>query len=122
MTTIKDVRTVGVTVHDQTDALDFYERLGFEIRVDGFAGPTMRWVEVAPPGAAVTLALVAGDPGEGATDTGVRFSVADAAEEHAALRHVGVTVGEVLRWHGVPPMFTFDDPDGNRFTIVETAA
>ena len=31
----------------------------------------------------------------------------------------GVTVGDLLRWDGVPPMFTFDDPDGNRFYIVE---
>ena len=28
-------------------------------------------------------------------------------------------VGELLRWDGVPPMFSFDDPDGNRYYIVE---
>jgi lactoylglutathione lyase len=31
----------------------------------------------------------------------------------------GVEVGEVVRWEGVPPMYTFADPDGNRFEIVE---
>jgi lactoylglutathione lyase len=32
-----------------------------------------------------------------------------------------VDVGEVLRWPGVPPMFMFRDPDGNRLEIVERA-
>ena len=35
------------------------------------------------------------------------------------MRERGVAVGELLRWDGVPPMFTFDDPDGNRFYVVE---
>ena len=28
-------------------------------------------------------------------------------------------VGDVLRLEGVPPMYTFNDPDGNRSYIVE---
>ena len=43
----------------------------------------------------------------------------DAEAEHAAMQERGVNVGEMLRWDGVPPMYTFDDPDGNRFYIVE---
>ena len=35
------------------------------------------------------------------------------------MRERGVNVGELLRWDGVPPMYTFDDPDGNRFYVVE---
>lgn len=34
----------------------------------------------------------------------------------------GMNVGELLRWPGVPPMFTFDDLDGNRFVIHEQTA
>jgi lactoylglutathione lyase len=45
--------------------------------------------------------------------------VPDAAAEHAAMLERGVTVGDVLRRDGVPPMYTFDDPDGNRFYVVE---
>ena len=79
----------------------------------------MRWVEVAPPGAATSLALVAGpdNPAPG-VDTGVRFTVGDAEAEHQTMRDRGVAVGELLAWPGVPPMFTFDDPDGNRFYVV----
>ena len=49
----------------------------------------------------------------------VRFTVPDAEAEHAAMQERGVTVGAVLRLDGVPPMYTFDDPDGNRFYVVE---
>jgi hypothetical protein len=38
------------------------------------------------------------------------------------MRTRGVAVGELLGWDDVPPMFAFDDPDGNRFYIVEEQA
>ena len=56
------------------------------------------------------------------TETGIRFNVPDAAAERESLSSRGVSVGELLRWPGVPPMFTFDDPDGNRFVILEQTA
>ena len=123
-TTITDVRTVAITVSDQDQALGFYvDTLGFEKRLDAPISPTLRWVEVAPPGAATSVALVASDPeagtGQPGTDTGIRFIVPDAEVEHAWMRDVGVVVSDVMRWEGVPPMYTVDDPDGNRFYIVE---
>jgi catechol 2,3-dioxygenase-like lactoylglutathione lyase family enzyme len=63
------------------------------------------------------VALIA-NPATGA-DTGIRFVVPDAEIEYAAMRNRGIQVGELLRWPGVPPMFEFKDPDGNRFEIVE---
>ena len=122
-TTITDVRTIGITVTDQDQALAFYvDTLGFEKRLDAPISPTMRWIEVAPPGAATSIALTAGDATPSrptGTDTGIRFTVPDAEAEHAAMRDLGVTVSEVIRWDGVPPMYTVDDPDGNRFYVVE---
>ena len=121
MTTITDVRTIGITVADQDDALAFYvDRLGFEKRLDAPISPTMRWIEVAPVGAKASIALNAReDATDEPADTGIRFTVPDAEAEHAAMRERGVDVGELLRWDGVPPMYTFDDPDGNRFYVVE---
>jgi lactoylglutathione lyase len=121
-TSITDVRTVGVTVTNQDDALAFFvDTLGFEQRLDAPISPTMRWVEVAPPGAKTSIALTAAEAttADVGTDTGVRFTVPNAAAEHTALRERGVDVGDLLRWEGIPPMFSFDDPDGNRFYIVE---
>ena len=120
-TTIADVRTIGINVASQDDAVAFYvTTLGFEKRLDAPISPTMRWIEVAPPGASTSIALQAtDDAGNVGADTGIRFTVPDAEAEYAAMRERGVNVGELLRWDGVPPMFAFDDPDGNRFYIVE---
>jgi catechol 2,3-dioxygenase-like lactoylglutathione lyase family enzyme len=116
--TINGIRTIGVPVSDQDAALAFYTgTLRFETRLDAPISPTLRWIEVAPAGAAVSLALAPGAGGK--SETGIRFTAPDAAAEHAALALRGVVVGDLLRWDGVPPMFTFDDPDGNRFVVVE---
>jgi lactoylglutathione lyase len=119
-TTISDVRTISVNVIDQDDALRFYvDMLGFEKQFDAPITDTMRWITVAAPGAATSIALLGADPDKAGTDTGIRFVVPDAAAEHASMHDRGIRVGELLLWDGVPPMFTFDDPDGNRFYVVE---
>jgi predicted enzyme related to lactoylglutathione lyase len=120
-TTIEGVRTIGVTVADQDAAIEFYvTNLGFEKRLDAPINPTMRWIEVAPPAASTSIALQATEHGaDVGGDTGIRFTVPDAEAEHAAMLERGVNAGEMLRFDGVPPMYTFDDPDGNRFYVVE---
>ena len=118
---ISDIRTVGIPAADQERALTFYRGvLGFETRMDS-PFPGGRWIEVAPPGATTTIALAAAQEGTTAgVDTGVRFTTADAAADHAALSAAGVDVDdEVLRFDGVPPMFSFRDPDGNTLYVVE---
>ena len=118
---ISDIRTVGIPVADQERALTFYRGvLGFETRMDS-PFPGGRWIEVAPPGATTTIALAAAQEGTTAgVDTGVRFTTADAAADHAALSAAGVDVDdEVLRFDGVPPMFSFRDSDGNTLYVVE---
>jgi predicted enzyme related to lactoylglutathione lyase len=118
--TIIDVRCVAVPVHDQDAALGFYvDVLGFEKRLDAPISDTMRWIEVAPPAAATSIALVAGpDSPPPGVDSGVRFAVADVEGEHQRLQQRGVATSDLLAWEDVPPMFTFDDPDGNRFYVV----
>jgi catechol 2,3-dioxygenase-like lactoylglutathione lyase family enzyme len=116
-TTITDIGTVGIFVGDQEKALDFFTTtLGFEKQLD-VRMPDMRWLTVAPAGAATTVALVAGSAPGG--DTGIRFLVPDAKAEYASMSQNGVELGELLRWPGVPAMFEFKDPDGNRFVVVE---
>ncbi len=121
MTAINGIRTIGVPVSDQDRALDFYVgTLGFEKRLDADLGGGRRWIEVAPPGEATTVALVRAHDGLPAgVETGIRFVAADAEAVHADLRASGVDVGEVLRWPGVPPMFGFRDADGNGMELVE---
>ena len=122
-TQITQVGTVMVPVSDQDRALEFYlGTLGFEKRTDTPFGEGDRWVEVAPPGAATTIALVPpreGDPT--GIETRVGFTTADAEAEHAHLQAWGVEADDAVMRMGdpVPPMFFFRDPDGNRFLIVE---
>lgn len=119
---IGDVLTIGVPVSDQDQALSFYlDRLGFEKRRDvpvpQFGG---RWIEVAPADATVTIALVpAREEAPAGVQTGIRLKTGDATAVHAELQSRGVEVGELLRWPGVPAMFSLRDQDGNRLEIVE---
>jgi lactoylglutathione lyase len=119
---ITGLYTVGVPVIDQDRALEFYvEELGFEKRLDmpleQFGG---RWIEVAPPGAPASIALVPERDGvPSGVETGIRLSTDDADSVHADLRRRGVDVGELLRWPETPAMFTMRDPDGNGLEIIE---
>ena len=80
----------------------------------------MRWIEVAPPGARTSIALVLEHEGVPAgVETGIRLSTADAEAERATLLARGADADEVLRWPGVPPMFAFRDQDGNGLEIVQ---
>ena len=120
-TRITDVRTVGVPVADQDRALAFYvETLGFEKRVEFPMGGGARWIEVAPPEATTTIALVSTQEGlPTGVATGIRFTTADADADHGDLRARGVDADDVLRWEGVPPMFAFRDIDANTLVIIE---
>jgi catechol 2,3-dioxygenase-like lactoylglutathione lyase family enzyme len=121
---IGQVGTVIVPVSDQDRAVAFYtEKLGFEKRADVPLGP-MRWIEVAPPGGATTIAIV--PPREGdpvGVQTGVAFSSDDVDADHASLREQGVDVDAEVQRMGdpVPPMFWFRDQDGNKLLIVQSA-
>ena len=84
----------------------------------------MTWIEVAPAGSATTIALTPTPPGAPVgVDTGIRLTTADAEADHTALTKAGVDVdAEVMRWPGVPPMFSLRDPDGNTLYLVETVS
>ena len=122
-TNISDVGGVAVPVADQERALRFYlDTLGFEVRLDVPMGDGGRWLQVAPPGGRVPVALVAA--GEGVpvgVDTGITFTTGDAEADHTLLAWGGVDTEPLLRWPGVPLMFIVRDPDGNQLKIMERA-
>lgn len=122
-TQVARLSTVMVPVGDQDRAIEFYlDKLGFEKRTDVPFGEGNRWVEVAPAGAATTIALVQPREGESVgVETRVALASGDIDADHASLGERGVDVdAEVMRMGGpVPPMFFFRDPDGNRLLIVE---
>jgi catechol 2,3-dioxygenase-like lactoylglutathione lyase family enzyme len=138
-THISEVGAVFVPVTDQERSLAFYvDSLGFEKRSDFSYGQGIRWVEVSPPGAANTIALVPGGEGVSAPrdETHCAFATSDIEADHAALRAKGIDVDAVIARTGtprsglvsieatvhdpVPAQFFFRDPDGNRFLVVQS--
>ncbi|HBY70453.1 MAG TPA: glyoxalase [Flavobacteriaceae bacterium] len=133
-TKIEQVGTVFVPVRNQDKALDFYtNKLGFEKCVDAFYSDGKRWIEVAPPNSGINLALVSYDEGKPTTDdrTICAFSTNDIEADYETLQKNNVDiVDEKIGKKGLfstnvsvespmPPQFSFRDPDGNRFLIVE---
>jgi catechol 2,3-dioxygenase-like lactoylglutathione lyase family enzyme len=129
---------VFVPVTDQDRALEFYlDRLGFEKRADFSYGEGSRWIEVAPPGSVIAIALVPPSEGEyaGGDEAHCAFASEDIEADHATLRARGVDVDAEIARTGtprsglvstevsvpdpVPPQFFFRDADGNRFLIVQ---
>jgi catechol 2,3-dioxygenase-like lactoylglutathione lyase family enzyme len=138
-THITDVGAVFVPVADQDKALEFYlDTLGFEKVADFSYGGGIRWVEVAPPGASNTIALVPPSEGmsAGGDQTHCAFATTDIEADHATLRAKGVDVDAEIARKGkrrpglvstdatvedpVPAQFFFRDTDGNRFLIVQS--
>jgi catechol 2,3-dioxygenase-like lactoylglutathione lyase family enzyme len=52
---------------------------------------------------------------------GIHFTSNDVETAHAAPQAAGVDTDELLRWPGVTAMFAWRDPDGNVFSVTETA-
>lgn len=124
------IRVVAVPVTNQDRAIDFYSSaLGLEKTMDSLISELeTRWVEMSSPGvsiapvsiAPVSIALIPPFPTfDAGRDTGVRFTTPDAAALHEHLTSAGVSVGDLLLWDGLPPMFEFSDPDDNTLYIVE---
>src|SRR2546428_4494496 len=121
---LTQVGRVCVTVADTDRAIDFYvDTLGFEKVVDVPMGEAMRWVEVALPGTATTIALTPPPQSQeaGGSQTGICLDTSDVDADHAALKAAGVEVDEeVTRFGGpVPPLFWFRDPDGHSLIILQ---
>src|ERR1700692_914694 len=77
---ITDIRTVGIPVVDQEKALAFYvDTLGFDKLLDVPMGEGTRWIEVGPPAAAITIALIRAHDGvPAAVETGIRVTTSHA--------------------------------------------
>jgi catechol 2,3-dioxygenase-like lactoylglutathione lyase family enzyme len=123
-TRISKIGTVVIPVSDQDRAIEFYvETLGFEKRADVPFGNGYRWVEVGPPGATTTIAIVPPPPGKptGNVETGIGLNTDDIDSVHADLKARGVDVDDEISRMGdpVPPLFWFRDPDGNTLMVVE---
>ena len=118
--------TVVIPTADQDAAIEFYVgKLGFELRADVPFGGDYRWVEVAPAGAATTIALAPPPPDSpdqvGNRQTGIALHTDDIDSVHADLKANGVDVDDEVSRMGdpVPPLLWFRDPEGNTLMVVD---
>jgi len=118
-----NVRSVAVPVTDQDRTKSVLEQLGFTVSMDTELQPGFRWIEMDLPAGHVSVSLVRTGPElPTGIDTGIRLATDDARAAQAAVAAAGLDVGDLLDWPDVPLMFSFVDPDGNRFYVSETPA
>lgn len=114
------VRCVAVPVTDQDRSKGLFERLGFAVAMDTELQPGFRWIEMTPAEEGTVVALVKSADGlPTGIDTGIRLTTADARAAHAAVKDLGLEVGDLLDWETAPLMFSFLDPDENRYYVSE---
>lgn len=114
---------LSVPVSDAQKAKAFYrDVLGFELLRESPMGPGMTWIQLAPPGQPVTIALVTWfeqmKPGG---LQGVMVNTPDIDAEHQRLRALGLELTEIQQqpWGRFA---MFNDPDGNGWILRQPPA
>ena len=125
---ITHIHATTIVVSDQDKALDYYVNvLGWEKTEDAPMGPGMRWLTVAPKGAATHISLslpswYTKKPSlEMGINTGIAFATDDMKSTYAQLAKRGVkfkSEPEMMPWGKLGVWFS--DPDGNEFFMAET--
>lgn len=119
---ITHVQIAHVPVADQDRAKEFYiDKLGLTVVADMDGGPHGRWLQVAPEGAATSLALT---PGEGNAQPGsatVVFECPDVAAARDTLRDRDVELPHEIEHMPWAAALRFTDPDGNIISLQSPA-
>lgn len=126
------LEVVVVPVTDVDRAKAFYaDRCGFHVDVDAQPSPTMRVVQLTPPGSgcSVTIGTGLSDMAPGSLK-GLQLCVADIDAAHAlftgrgvpatTVRHMGPSGWEDGKGEDWNAFFFFDDPDGNSWAVQES--
>jgi uncharacterized glyoxalase superfamily protein PhnB len=127
--TLKRIWTVRVFVSNQEDAIAFFQDI-LELPVLLYA-PRFGWVELGPDDERAKIAFVEPNPdadpimyewqlNQIGKDTGITFESDDLESLYRKLNHRGVhfyLLPDKMPWGGM--MAGFEDPDGNRYLIVE---
>lgn len=117
------IELIFVPVTDVDRSKEFYERIGFHADHDQVPYEGLRFVQMTPPGSACSIAFGTNlgidlEPGQQNT---IQVVVPDADAALAQLTDAGVVA------HGVDEQawgrfVTFDDPDGNTWTLQQLPA
>jgi predicted enzyme related to lactoylglutathione lyase len=111
-----------IPVADQDRARDFsVDVLGFELLQDVEMGPSMRWVQVAPPGSQTSITLANGfesmPPG---SLRGTVLETDDLEGDLERFRAKGAVIASGIEEEFWGRFFWITDPDGNGVIIQST--
>jgi catechol 2,3-dioxygenase-like lactoylglutathione lyase family enzyme len=117
------IELIHVPVSDVNRSKEFYERIGFHADHDQTPFEGLRFVQMTPPGSACSIAFGTGlggtlEPGQQNT---IQVVVPDADEALAHLRALDVDA-EGVDEQAWGRFVTFDDPDGNTWTLQQLPA
>ena len=120
--TVTNVQLLSIPVSDQDRSRDWYrDALGFEVVRDAQMG-SMRWVQLALPGAATSVTLVTWfDTMPAGSLRGLVLETDDLEADAQRLREHGVAVTgpQEQPWGR---FITVEDPDGNGLVVQTTRA
>ena len=113
--TIRKVQLFSIPVTDQDRARSFYvDQLGFDVLVDRPMSPDTRWLQLAPPGAETSVALVTWfDTMPPGSVDGTVLETDDLEGDVDRLREQGVAIDGEIEERPWGRYVTFTDPDGN---------
>lgn len=121
---INKLGQVMLYVNNQEDCRDFWtEKLGFEVIADVTNGP-MRFIEVAPKGAATSLVLHSKEliakmnPEMNLGAPSLMFYSDKFDDLHSDLENKGIKVGDIVQIPGAR-VFNFADHEENYFAVME---
>jgi catechol 2,3-dioxygenase-like lactoylglutathione lyase family enzyme len=122
--TITGVQVLSLPVSDQDRARDFYvDVLGFELLRDAQMQPGLRWVQVAPRGAATSVTLVTWfETMPAGSNRGLVLETDDLEGDGERLRARGLEFPDGIQQQPWGRFVTFADPDGNGLVLQATSA
>ncbi|TCZ75491.1 VOC family protein [Paenibacillus albiflavus] len=121
---INKIGQVMLYVNNQEASRDFWtEKLGFEVIADETNGP-MRWIEVAPKGAATSIVLHNKDliakmnPGMNLGTPSLMYYTDNFDALYGDLKNKSIKVGDIVE---LPSgrVFNFADDEDNYFAVAE---
>ncbi|WP_127529851.1 VOC family protein [Paenibacillus kobensis] len=121
---INQVGQIMLYVNNQDEARDFWtEKFGFAVVGEESHGP-MRWIEIAPQGAATTIILhnkelvAQMNPGMNLGTPSLMFFTDKLDELYADLKNKDVKVGDIVELPG-GKVFNFADKEDNYFAVMQ---
>jgi len=117
---IRRWKFVGIPVHDQDRALDFYrDKLGFKIQTDQPFGKGQRWIELKIPGAetGVVLFTPEGQKDRIGTFFNGSFACDDVRKSYEELKSRGVEFEGEPKEEPWGTFAVFKDSEGNSFVL-----